>query len=463
MTSVSAFNPAHVFSPEREDTHFEREAIGLIDKDFNEGDTLTIEDALGQAGVKSRNGLIKQFTQLWRDYKRIGEVEVPKKDMFIMLFANGYEADSSIFSMVNNALCVRNSVSIGKVRKMLLGVIPALRSLPRVEKSTLFVPVNAVFPVGCPGLVKGSYLRCRSFVWACTEIETARRLLPARGTIFRINAPSEKKVVGFDLGGLVFPMRLNQVMMNPDLRVCVERVERDCIFADQPPVDVVHTVVDDSVLPLLEHRFPSRSAKELYDAAMALKAKHPTSQLDRSHVVNLLKQAKLLGCVDAAFQLSVCLFEGFGVVKNRDKAIVEITSAANNKNIDAMMWLGRLYKEGEYYKPDEALVWFHKALTEARFNSDTEREGEAWYQVLVLEDWKMIERLFRSGIIQKKKKGDEGGDRTFKEILEGALELAKRNLPHSMGIIGYFYMNGFGVKVSPDDAVKYLREAANKM
>ena len=176
----------------------------MIDRDYEVSDTLTFRDALGQAAVKNSGDLIRHFTQLWRDMNRTCQ-EVPKKDMFIMLFANEGEDDPTIFDMVNNALCVRNTTSIARVRKMLLGVIQALRNLSRVDRNVLFIPVSKRFKRKYPQRTRGERLRCRSFVWAFTEFEAARRSLPDGGTVFCVKGTSGKKVFGYNLGGLVFP------------------------------------------------------------------------------------------------------------------------------------------------------------------------------------------------------------------------------------------------------------------
>ena len=121
-----------------------------------------------------------------------------------LLFANE-EDDPIIFGMVNNALCVRNTMSIARVRKMLLGVIQALRNLPRVDRDVLFIPVRKRFKRKYPQHTRGERLRCRSFVWAFTELEAAQRSLPDGGTVFCVKGTSGKKVFGYNLGGLVFP------------------------------------------------------------------------------------------------------------------------------------------------------------------------------------------------------------------------------------------------------------------
>ena len=61
MAGVSTFNPASVFSPDREDTVSEREAVASIDKDFHEEDTLLPSDALGHAGIKKEQGNHQSF------------------------------------------------------------------------------------------------------------------------------------------------------------------------------------------------------------------------------------------------------------------------------------------------------------------------------------------------------------------------------------------------------------------
>ena len=66
MTSVTTFNPADVFSQDREETPQEQDAISSIDRDYDEKDTLTVDDALGQAGVKQRQKLVVDFTNKWR-------------------------------------------------------------------------------------------------------------------------------------------------------------------------------------------------------------------------------------------------------------------------------------------------------------------------------------------------------------------------------------------------------------
>ena len=299
--------------------------------------------------------------------------------MFIMLFANEGEEDPTIFGMVNNALCQRSTMSIGRVRNMLLGVIPTLRNLPRVDKDVLFIPVPKRFPRGSPAIVTGARLRCRSFVWAFTESEPACRSLQAGGTVFCVKGTSGKKVFGYDLGDLVFPLSKDKVLMNPDLCVSVQSVERASIFS-RPRVDIVHVVIDDSVLPLLEDRFPTRTPKEQLEVAMALKAKKPSDREICNHVIHLLTQASARGSIEAKFQLGLCYADGFGVVKNTDRAVKDITAAANDKCVDAMIWLGFRCKDGTYgtdRHPKEALEWFKKAMSQAGIDSDTEREGRA--------------------------------------------------------------------------------------
>ena len=381
-----------------------------------------------------------------------------------MVFANDCDGAPSIFDIVNKALCIRSSSSISKIRNLLLGVVPAMRSLPRLDQNTLYIPVKKRFSEDSSVLTPGARLRCRSFVWACKEQETAQRLLQGAGTVFCVNAPSKKKKVsGYDLGDLVFPPRQNQVLMNPDLRVSVQFVELSTSSSSEHPFDIVHVVVDDSVLPLLEYRFPTRSAKELFDAAMALKAKKPLRDEERDLVVSLLKQAKSRGCVDAAFQLALCTYDGFGCVKNPDKAVVEITSAANNQCYDAMMWLGRYYKDGTPCKPKEALAWFDKAVALAGSNKDSEREQMAREEKSILESWRELDKQYRRDMDQKnrKKKGGYEDDEAFATIYRGALELAKKGFKNSMAIVGYLSMNGFGVPVNPGQAVRYLRAAAD--
>ena len=122
-----------------------------------------------------------------------------------MLFGNEGEDDPTVFDMVNNALCVRNTTSIARVRKILLGVVPALRDLPRVDNDELFIPVSKRFKRKSPQCTRGERLRCRSFVWAFTELKTALRSLPDGGTVFCVKGTSGKKGFGYNLGGLVFP------------------------------------------------------------------------------------------------------------------------------------------------------------------------------------------------------------------------------------------------------------------
>ena len=463
MTSATTFNPADVFSQDREETPQEQDAISSIDRDYDEKDTLTVDDALGQAGVKQRQKLVVDFTNKWRGTRRLGQVEVPKKDMFIMLFANEGE-DPTIFDMVNNALCVRNTTSITRVRKMLLGVIQALRNLPRVDNDELFIPVSKRFKKS-PQCTRGERLRCRSFVWAFTKLETALRSLPDGGTVFCVKGTSGKKVFGYDLGDLVFPRRKDEVLMNPDLCVSVENVEPEKRSSNPNPIDIVHVVVDDSVLPLLEDRFPTRTPKELYDAAMALKAATITSFSDKKHVKDLLEQASARGSIDARFQLGLCYADGFGVVPNTDWAVREITAAANDKCVDAMMWLGSRCKNGTYgtdRHPKEALEWFKKAMSQAEIDRDTEREGKAREQVSILQHWELLERQYTACVTQKKKKGEEGLNDNFREVLQGALKLANDDFPNVMGIVGYLYMNGLGTPVNSEKAVEYLKKAAEK-
>ena len=372
MTTVSSFNPADVFSPDRENTPQEQDAINSIDRDYDEGDTLTVDDALGQAGVKRRKELVSDFAKHWGEARRLGQVEVPKKDMFIMLFANEGEDDPTIFDMVNNALCRRNTTSIARVRKILLGVVPALRDLPRVDNDELFIPVSKRFKRKSPQCTRGERLRCRSFVWAFTELKTALRSLPDGGTVFCVKGASGKKVFGYDLGDLVFPQRKDEVLMNPDLCVSVENVEHEKRSSNPNPIDIVHVVTDDSVLPRLERRFPTRTPKELFDAATTLKAATITSFSDHKSVKELLEQAAARGYNEAKFQLGMCYFDGCGVSMNTGRGVNDITAAAN-KSIDAMMWLGFFFKGGKDdspKKPKEALEWFKKAMSQAKVNED---------------------------------------------------------------------------------------------
>ena len=111
-----------------------------------------------------------------------------------LLFGNEGEDDPTVFDMVNNALCVRNTMSIPRVRKMLLGVIQALKNLPRVDRNVLFIPASKRFKKKSPQRTRGERLRCRSFFWAFTELETARRSLPDGGTVFCVKGTSGKKV-----------------------------------------------------------------------------------------------------------------------------------------------------------------------------------------------------------------------------------------------------------------------------
>ena len=436
----------------------------MIDRDYEVSDTLTFRDALGQAALKNSGDLIRHFTQLWRDMNRTCR-EVPKEDMFIMLFANEGEDDPAIFDMVNNALCVRNTTSIARVRKMLLGVIQALRNLPRVDRDVLFIPVSKRFKRKSPQRTRGERLRCRSFVWAFTELEAARRSLPDGGTVFCVKGTSGKKVFGYNLGGLVFPRRKDEVLMNPDLCVSVENVEHEKRSSNPNPIDIVHVVTDDSVLPLLERRFPTRTSKELFDAAMALKTANLTSDSDHKHVKELLEQAAARGYNEAKFQLGKCYFYGYGAPKNTDRAVIDITAAANNKSIDAMMWLGSFFKDGKGgrpKKPKEALEWFKKAMSQAKIDGDKESEGRAREQVSILQHWELLERQYTKRISQKKKKGEEGLNDNFAEVLKGALTLADNGFPNAMGIAGYLFMNGLGTPVKPTEAVRYLKAAADK-
>ena len=161
--------------------------------------------------------------------------------------------------------------------------------------------------------------------------------------------------------------------MNPDLCVSVEKVEHEKRSSNPNPIDIVHVVTDDSVLPLLEWRFLTRTPKELFDAAMALKAETNTRFSDKKHVKELLEQAAARGYNEVKFQLGKCYFDGYGVPMNTDRGVLDITAAANNKSIDAMMWLGFFFKGGKDdrpKKPEEALEWFKKAMSQAKVNED---------------------------------------------------------------------------------------------
>ena len=72
--------------------------------------------------------------------------------------------------------------------------------------------------------------------------------------------------------------------MNPDLCVSVENDKHEKRSSNPNPINIVHVVSADSVLPLLERRFPTRTSKELFDAAMALKAANLTSFSDHKSV-----------------------------------------------------------------------------------------------------------------------------------------------------------------------------------
>ena len=90
----------------------------------------------------------------------------------------------------------------------------------------------------------------------------------------------------------------------------VENVKHEKRSSNPNPIDIVHVVTNDSVLPLLERRFQTRTPKELFDAATMLKAETNTSFGDKKHVKELLEQAAARGYNEAKFQLGMCYFDG---------------------------------------------------------------------------------------------------------------------------------------------------------
>ena len=253
--------------------------------------------------------------------------------------------------------------------------------------------------------------------------------------------------------------------MNPDLCVSVENDKHEKRSSNPNPIDIVHVVIDDSVLPLLEWRFLTRTPKELFDAAMALKAETNTRFSDKKHVKELLEQAAARGYNEVKFQLGKCYFDGYGVPMNTDRGVIDITAAANNKSIDAMMWLGFFFKDGKGgspKKPKEALEWFRKAMSQAKIDGDTESEVRAREQASMLSCWERLEWEFNERISKKKKKGEEGGKENFHHAFVDAMYLAERGYPNAQSIAGYLLMNGLGVQKNEANAVWYLRAAASK-
>ena len=196
---------------------------------------------------------------------------------------------------------------------------------------------------------------------------------------------------------------------------------------------------------------------------MALKGSNPQSPEDTKKVVDLLQQASTLGHDEATFQLGLCIADGFGVIRNTDRAVRIITAAANHTSIDAMMWLGFRCKNGTFGtapQPKEALEWFKKAMCEAAKKKDAEREGKAREQVSLLMFLRILNDQNRG--YSSTACGNERNHCAFIEVFQGALDLANKGYPNSKALAGFLLMNGLGTFANAREAVRYLSEAASE-
>jgi hypothetical protein len=158
---------------------------------------------------------------------------------------------------------------------------------------------------------------------------------------------------------------------------------------------------------------------------------------DYSEAVRLFRLAANQGNDEARTDLAFLFQEGLGVQKDEPKAFALYRTAARNGNLNAMFHLAVCYEFGVGTEKDlsKAAEWFRKG---SDIGDPFSSERLAY---LVSEGY-----------------GDKGPD------AEGAFELflkaANAGVPGAMFMVGYCYLGGHGTASDVDEAMRWLRMAA---
>ena len=85
---------------------------------------------------------------------------------------------------------------------------------------------------------------------------------------------------------------------------------------------------------------------------------------DNTLAVKLLAEARVLGHVEATYNLGICYHYGYGAPVDLEKAFELYLESANGGYGKGMELVGRFYNRGIYVEQDrkQAEYWLHKAL-----------------------------------------------------------------------------------------------------
>ena len=105
---------------------------------------------------------------------------------------------------------------------------------------------------------------------------------------------------------------------------------------------------------------------------------------DNTLAVKLLAEARVIGHVEATYNLGICYHYGYGVEVSLEKAFELYLESANGGYGKGMELVGRFYNRGIYVEQDrkQAEYWLHKAMESSDPDAVEEAKKELATEVL---------------------------------------------------------------------------------
>lgn len=162
---------------------------------------VSLEEAIGNAGLISSEKILNEAKEKMKSFKRImKDFDMTKKDIesiFIYTLEDKEHRDNSMYNIVNGALADRGRKVLLPLRNYIFYLLQGLRSLPKFKKQdVLFRGVKMPQSVVNDTYREGRTLTWTSFSSTSTDESRAYRFAGKDGVIFEIHG----KFRGYSIG-----------------------------------------------------------------------------------------------------------------------------------------------------------------------------------------------------------------------------------------------------------------------